>query len=294
MRLVTFDDFVPGVLRGEEVVDLTPAIGPIARLPWDERIPALIGDYGQLRPAVEDVAAHGAGIPLSGVRLRAPNPRPGKLLCAVGSFKQAAEGQPIVPDFFFKSPESVIGPGDTVVLPAIEASMYQAEACLALVVGREARNVSGEEGLSCVFGYTAFIDVFGRDVGRPVGTYWAKSFDTFAPMGPCIVTADELGDPHGLHVRLSVNGQLRQDYLTSGMVHRVSAHVATATAIMTMYPGDMIGCASDQQGLGPLSDGDEAVAEVTDIGSLRVRVDDSLRRTWPREVRPAGTGFSGR
>ena len=282
MRLVTFDDFTPGVVRGDEVVDLTPAIGEIAQLPWDERIPALIEGFSKLKPAIEKQTADGRGKPLASVKLRAPNPRPGKLICSAANYKANPSDEKLAWDLYYKGSDSIIGNGDTVVLPKAEASDFEAEAGLALVIGRTARNVSEGDALGYVFGYTAMIDLFGRGLGRPVSTYFGKSFDTFGPMGPCLVTADEIGDVYNLSVRLSVNEKPGLEYSTGGMNHRIPAQIAAATAIMTLVPGDMIYCGSDPRGIAPVKDKDTLRLEVipTGIGLLEVAVSDPLGRTW--------------
>lgn len=276
MRLVMFDDYVPGLLRDGEVVDLTPALGDIARLPWDERMPAIIAGYDRLRPALARQAAEGNGVPVESVRLRAPNPRPTKLLSGLVNFGV----EPGKLDYAFKSPESIVGPEDNVELPDAPASSFECEAALAFIIGREARDVPEADGAKAVFGYTAMIDVAGQGLGRPVGTYLGKSFDTFGPMGPCIVTADEVPDPHTLQIRLWVNGTLRQDYSTSTMANPIGSQVATATAIMTLHPGDMLTCGADPRLVGPLRDGDDLRVEIGEVGRFRVRVHDALRRSW--------------
>lgn len=287
MKIVLFDDYVIGAMRGDQVVDLRPALGDIPDLPADERILALIADYDSLRHRLQAQLREAPGIPVATSRFRPPIPRPPKFLCAIGNYPQPGQEPPGFIDFFFKSPESVIGPGQTIELPAVEASMYQYEASLAVVIGRPAHDVAEAAGLSYVFGYTGFIDVFGRDIGRPVGTYWAKSFDTFGPMGPCLVTADEI-DPQALEVRLRLNGQVRQSYSTSAMLYAVPALVAAASGIITLYPGDLLGCGSDQRGLGPLTDGDRVELAITGIGDFEVNVSDPQKRTWPREVASGG------
>lgn len=279
MRLVTFDDFIPGVLRGDEVVDLTPAIGEIARLPWDDRIPALIAEFDRLRPAIAKLAVEGRGAPISSVRLRAPNPRPGKIVCSAANFRVDDSADAPAWDFFFKSPDSVIGTGDTVVLPKLPATDFEAEANLALVIGRRARNVPEADAADSVFGYTGMIDLFARGLGRPVSTYFGKSCDTFGPMGHCIVTSDEIDDLYALRIRLTVNGQVGQDFSTAAMIHRVPAQVAAATGVMTLEPGDMIACGSDPRGVAPLKDGDVLALSIEPVGlQLRVQVSDPLKR----------------
>lgn len=274
MKLVSFDDFRVGALRGDSVVDLSSAIDPAAGLPWDERLPAVASGYAQLRAAVERLGREGAGVPLTTVRLRAPDPRPHKLLCAIGNYgTRLASDSPLDVDFAFKSPEAVIGPGDSVVLADLPASGFEAEATLAVVIGREARKVAASDALSYVFGYAAFIDVFAAGLGRPgVGTFFGKSLDTLGPMGPCIVTADELGDPQNLRVSLRVNGATRQEFNTAQMLVTVAGVLSTASGIMTLHPGDVVTCGSAVNGKVLLNRGDEVTVEVERIGKFSVGV----------------------
>ena len=285
MRLVTFDDFTPGLLQGEQVFDLTPALGGIASLAWDEVMPAIIADFDRLKGDFQSLAQSGQGRPLRSVRLRAPIPRPSKIPCAIANYNEYGLREPPQLDFFFKSPESVIGPGDTVVLPKLPATVFHHEAELAVVIGKEAFKVSADKAMDYVFGYTALIDVSARDVGRPVvGTFLGKSFDTFAPMGPCLVTADEIPDPHHLQVKLSVSGELRQDFATDDMVNRIPKLIEFTSAIFTLNPGDVIATGTNHHGLGALQDGDEVVMEIQEIGSFTVSVKDPLKRSWTRGI----------
>ncbi|MBI2887741.1 MAG: fumarylacetoacetate hydrolase family protein [Chloroflexi bacterium] len=285
MKLVTYDDFKPGLLVGDRVVDITPALGGLGPLDWDEAIPAIIANYQKLQPELERLSRSGGDVPLASVRLRAPNPRPAKILCAVANYLElGARPKPPI-DFFFKSPEGVIGDSDTVVLPRAEASIFHHEAELAVVIGKECRKVSAAQAMDYVFGYTAFIDVSGRNLGRvQASTFFGKSFDTFAPMGPCIATADEIPDPHKLQVRLWVDGQLRQDYNTDDMGNPIPDLIEWASGYMTLNPGDMIATGTNHQGLGALQDGDRVEMEIERIGRFTVRVQDPLKRSWPKGV----------
>ena len=284
MRLVMYDDFRPGLLLRDQVIDLAPALESFGKLDGDEVMLALIGNYQWIHGDIQYLATGGGGAPVSSVRLRAPNPRPGKILCAVANYLEFGRRPKPRIDYFFKSPEAVIGPGDTVVLPGAPATIFHHEAELAVVIGKECRNVSEDDAMNCVFGYTAFIDVSGRNLGRNTGSFFGKSFDTFAPMGPCIVTTDEIPDPHKLRVRLSVNGQLRQDYNTDDMANPIPALIEHASGIMTLYPGDMIATGTNHQGLGALQDGDEVLMEIEKIGSFTLSVRDPLKRSWPRGI----------
>ena len=283
MRFVSFDDFRVGALRGDQVVDLGPALGDTAQLDWDERMPAVVGRYGQLREALERQAREGNGVPAASVRLRAPLPRPRKVLSAIGNYgARLPSDSPLDVDFAFKSPESIVGPGDTVVLADLPATGFEAEATLGVVIGREARKVSAADALSYVSGYTALLDVMGVGLGRVgIGTFFGKSLDTLGPMGPCLVTADELGDPQSLRLRLVVNGQTRQEFNTSEMLVSVAGVLATATSIMTLRPGNVVTVGSPNEGKTLLSNDDAVSVEIDRIGTLSVKVSDPQRRSWP-------------
>jgi 2-keto-4-pentenoate hydratase/2-oxohepta-3-ene-1,7-dioic acid hydratase in catechol pathway len=284
MRLVSFDDFTVGAVRGDQVVDLTPAIGDIAKLPWDERVPAL----ARLNPAdLNGKISSLSGKPVTSVRLRAPNPRPPKLLSAIGNYgTPPPPDSPLDVDFTFKSPDTVVGPGDTIQLADVPATQFEVEATLAVVIGREARKVSEAQALSYVFGYTAMVDVFAAGLGRPqVGTFFGKSLDTQGPMGPWILTADELPDPQNLRVRLVVNGEVKQDYNTSQMILPVAGVLRAATDIMTLHPGDVLTCGSPLQPKVLLKDGDAVSVEIDRIGKIDVKVADPQRRSWPAAAR---------
>ncbi len=281
MKLALFNDFVPGLVVGERIVDVSDEVGEIAKLPPDQRMPRIIEEIDRLRPALEQ-AGRGPGVPLAQVRLRAPLPRPSKIFCCIGNYKEGTD-TPVRPlDMFLKSPDAVIGPEDTVELPPAEATIFHHEAELAIVVGRRAKNVPVEQAAGHVFGYTCFIDVSARGIGQR--SFIGKSFDTFAPLGPWIVTADEIADPQALHVRLWDDGQLRHDYTTDDMEHPVPEVVSWASHIAALAPGDVIACGTNHQGLGPMQDGERVEIEIEHIGRMAVAVRDPLKRSWPKGV----------
>jgi 2-keto-4-pentenoate hydratase/2-oxohepta-3-ene-1,7-dioic acid hydratase in catechol pathway len=174
------------------------------------------------------------------------------------------------------------------VLPGLPASGFEAEATLAVVIGREARKIREADAIGYVFGYAAFLDVFAAGLGRAgIGTFLGKSINTFGPMGPCIVTADELGDPQSLRVQLTVNGATRQDYNTSQMAISVAEVLVTASGIMTLHPGDVVTCGSPADGPVLLSPNDEVTVEIERIGRLTVGVTDAAHaKGEAREARP--------
>ena len=208
---------------------------------------------------------------------------------------------------FLKSPEAVIGPGDTITLPAwTDPYVFQHEAELAVVFKGPAKDVSPDDYQRAVFGYTCLIDVSAREEGRRTwraGSWMGKSFDTFAPLGPCIVTADEIPDPNKLAVRFWNDGELRHDYTTDDMEHGVPELVAFATGIMTMNSGDVLSCGTNHEGLGALQGGETAEIEIERIGRMAVKVADPLGRpgtaaSTPAKVRPTaavrrGHGWPG-
>ena len=153
-------------------------------------------------------------MPLSSVKLRPPLPRPGNIVCmAVNYMEDGTRKEPAPLNAFHKAPTAIIGTGETMVLPDVPATIFEGEAELALVIGKRASHVSAASAMGHVFGYLNFIDGSARGL-PPVSFFAQKSRDTFAPIGPCIVTADEIPDPHRLQVRLWVNGELKQNFNT--------------------------------------------------------------------------------
>ncbi len=281
------EQFVGAWVEGG-AADLTPALGDLAGLPPQRRMEGVIDGFERLRPAFERIAGSGATYGEGEFRLRAPLPRPGKILCCIGNYWEHAQREPRPLNMFLKSPDAVIGPGDTVVLPrTTDPWVFQHEAELAVVARGPSKDVGRGEYLSAVFGYTCMIDVSARGQGRSTwrsGSWMGKSFDTFAPLGPVIVTADELGDPNGLRVRFWNDDQLRHDYGTDDMEHRAPELVEFATSIMTLNTGDVVSCGTNHEGLGPLQDGETGTIEIEGIGRMSVGVSDPLKRTWERGI----------
>ena len=289
MKLVLFQTsagsgVLPGLLTDRGVVSIADVV-PQGATP-QLTMQGIIDHFDALRPALERAAKNGAALP--NARLRAPLPRPGKILACIANFWEhgAMEARPL--NMFMKSPDAVIGPDDTIVLPEFtEPWIFMHEAELALVIKGPAKNVSAENWRSAVFGYTGMIDVSARGEGRrtwKTGSWLGKSFDTFAPIGPCIATIDEIADPNDVHVQFWVDGQLRHNYNTDDMEHFVPKLVEFATTIMTMNSGDLIACGTNHEGLGPLQDGEVVDFEIHGIGRMRLHVRDPLKRTWDKGV----------
>jgi 2-keto-4-pentenoate hydratase/2-oxohepta-3-ene-1,7-dioic acid hydratase in catechol pathway len=278
-----FDDFQPGVLREGRVHSIAPLVADAGAHTPQEALEYIIANDRLLRPSIEELVARGDGLEVASVRLRPPVPRPAQLLCAFANYAEDGARNEVPLDLFLKSPASVIGPGDIVELPPVAATIFHHEAELACVIGRRASKVSAGAAMDCVFGYLPFIDVSARGTGGRT-MFQGKSYDTFGPLGPALVTADEVPDPHALRVQLSVSGQPRQDYNTSDMANKLPQLIEFASHVVTLEPGDVIATGTNHQGLGPLQDGDEVELTIERLGTLCVRVHDPQRRSWSREI----------
>jgi 2-keto-4-pentenoate hydratase/2-oxohepta-3-ene-1,7-dioic acid hydratase in catechol pathway len=291
MKLVLFQaapdrDPVPGILTERGVVDVSSAVEK-SHTP-QLTMQGIIDGFDRLRPAFEKLAATGEARPLDAVRLRPPLARPGKILCCIANYWEHAQREARPLNMFLKNPEAVVGPGDTIVLPEMtEPWIFMHEAELALVIKGPAKSVKPADWKQAVFGYTGLIDVSARGEGRrtwKAGSWLGKSFDTFAPIGPCIVTADEVPDPNDVIVRFWDDGQLRHNYNTDDMEHRVPELIEFASSIMTLNSGDLIACGTNHEGLGALQDGETVEIEVQYVGKMRLNVVDPLKRSWERGI----------
>ena len=187
---------------------------------------------------------------------------------------------------FHKAPTAIIGPGDTMVLADVPATIFEGEAELALVIGKRACQVKAADAMDYVFGYLNFIDGSARGL-KPAGNvfFQMKSRDTFAPIGPWIVTKDEIADPQKLDVRLTNNGTVYQAFNTSDMAHDIARCIEWVTSIHTLEPGDILATGTNHRGLNSFMDGDRIELTVEHCGTLAFSVRDDLKRTWKRETR---------
>lgn len=294
MKLVLFNEGRPGLLRGEGVVDISNVVSPLGAQAGQEAVEAIITHIEDLRAELSRLEREGDAVPLSSVSLRSPLPRPKKILCMGGNYREFGARAPSPMWGFRKSPDAVIGPGDTVVLPPEDINIFHHEAELVLVFGRSGASVKQSEAMDYVFGYLAGVDVSARlPANRRSGgarnystmpmSPW-KSFDSFAPLGPCIVTKDEIPDPHHLQIRLWVDGELRVNYNTDDLAHSIPESIEWASAIESFGPGDVLFMGTNHQGLGPMQDGDNVEVEVEGVGRFSLKVSDPLKRRWPKGV----------
>jgi len=287
MKLMYFDDFRLGVVKGDAVVDVSKLVKDIPHTGPQELMSGLIERFAKYKARLQKAAAAGKGVPLKKVRIRPPLPRPHNVDCmAVNYMEDGTRTEPAPINAFHKSPSGIIGDGDTLVLPDVPATIFEGEAEMALVIGKRASKVPAAKAMSHIFGYVNFIDGSARGLPPSGNTFYQmKSRDTFAPMGPYIVTADEIADPHRLQVRLWVNGILMQNFNTSDMAHKIPRCIEWVSSIHTLEPGDVLATGTNHRGLNPFQDGDRVELEVEGLGRLRIKVRDDLKRTWARETR---------
>jgi 2-keto-4-pentenoate hydratase/2-oxohepta-3-ene-1,7-dioic acid hydratase in catechol pathway len=302
MKLVTYRASVEaearlGVIDGDMVVD-------VARLgaALDEEMPAsMLGLIDAGRPGLEALAALlqecdgdfpvGSATALANVRLLAPIPRPRKNIFGIGlnyidHVAESAEALDTSPDLprepviFSKPPTTVVGPGDPIRHDKTITQQLDWEVELAAIIGTTAQRVQREDALAYVFGYSVMIDVSARDNRRAGQWIVSKGMDSFAPFGPCIVTADEIPDPQDLDLWLTVNGVEKQRSNTAKMLFKVDELIADLSRVITLEPGDIIATGTPEgvgAGRNPqewLWPGDTVVACVEGIGTIRHPVID--------------------
>ncbi|MBM3940378.1 MAG: fumarylacetoacetate hydrolase family protein [SAR202 cluster bacterium] len=287
MKIGFFNDWQPGVVKGNHIVDITNALKGVHAHHPQELINVIIEYFDEFKGDIEKLAAKTNGVPLDSVTILPPVPRPEKLICMAVNYLEGEN--PAMPeiDAFLKASDTVIGDGDTVLLdPECKATIFHHEAELAVVIAKEADHVKQQAAMDYVFGYTGFMDVSARGF-NPRGAqsyYQAKSWRTFGPMGPFIVTKDEIPDPHNVNVRLSNNYFKFPGYNTRDMAHKIPECIEFASRIMTLQPGDIISTGTNHQNLGAMQEGDLIVMDIDHIGPLHVKVHDPLAREWPRGI----------
>jgi 2-keto-4-pentenoate hydratase/2-oxohepta-3-ene-1,7-dioic acid hydratase in catechol pathway len=300
MRVATFrsgGNLRLGVVRGEQVVDVARAAESAGRgdlAGAASGMLALIAGGDEALAALAEVTEHApddALLPLATVELAAPIPRPRKNVFCVGRnyAEHAAEslraiGQevklPQFPNIFTKAVTAVIGPNSDIALDASVSEKIDWEVELAVIVGSGERHVPREDALRHVWGYTVLNDVSARDIQNRPGAQWflGKSLDGSCPMGPWIVTADELRDPTNLRLRLLVNSEVKQEDTTANMLFDIPALLAEISRFITLEPGDILATGTPS-GVGfartpPefLKPGDVMESEIEGIGTMRNRV----------------------
>jgi len=270
----------------DQLLDV-PILSKASKQPQPPTFNELISKGEQVLKAIDDLVRNSperqrkkAIVELNGVKILAPVASPPKIICLGLNYRDHAAEQgkppPDEPIIFMKPRTAVIGPDESIVKPAFVNELdYEAE--LAVVIGKAGKNIAGEDAKKHIFGFTCFNDVSARDI-QFKDKQWTrgKSFDTFAPMGPCITTTDQIGDPTNLWIRTRVNGELRQNSSTHNMVFNVYDIVHQLSRVMTLEPCDVIATGTPAGvafAMKPepkfLSPGDVVEIEIENVGTLR-------------------------
>ncbi|HEQ1859915.1 TPA: fumarylacetoacetate hydrolase family protein [Providencia alcalifaciens] len=297
MRLITYRSDVTaaarlGAIVNEQVVDLARLAEENGQYLPDNMLDFIdLGPQGvragtELLNGYQGQFPAGTAWPVQNVKILAPIPRPRKNIFGIGLnyVEHVAESSrtldtskelPKEPVIFSKPPTTVIGPGDAIEHNSKITQQLDWEVELAVIMGTRAKGVEEKEALNYVFGYSLMIDMSARDCRRAGQWIYSKGQDTYAPFGPCIVTADEIPDPHSLNLSLKVNGVTKQDSNTRHMLFNVNALIADISKGITLEPGDIIATGtpegvgagrSPQEWVWP---GDVIEAYVEKIGELR-------------------------
>jgi 2-keto-4-pentenoate hydratase/2-oxohepta-3-ene-1,7-dioic acid hydratase in catechol pathway len=287
VKLCYFNDWRLGVIKGDQVVDVTDAAMGVPHRDTRDLIVGVIAEWDSYKGRLEKAAADGKGVPLASVRLRPPVPRPGNIDCmAVNYMEDGTLPEKPAINCFHKAATAVIGDGDTMVLPDVPASIFEGEAELALVIGKRASNVKAADYKQYIFGYTCFIDGSARGLPPPGNVFFQmKSRATFAPIGPWLVTADEISDPQKLGIELKNNGVTMQKFNTDDMAHQIPRCIEWLSSIHTLEPGDIVATGTNHRGLNSFMDGDKVELTIEKVGTLKFNVKDELKRTWARTTR---------
>jgi len=281
MRFCFFNDGRLGLVRDSAVHDVSAALDalPTQRYPYP-RHDALIAHLPELRARME--AAVGGATPLSNARFGSPVANPGKVVAAPVNYRKHLDEAIAEPEtysqahvrqiqetgLFLKATSSVIGPSQPVRIRHLERRTDH-EVELAVVIGRRCDRVGRAEALGHVAGYCIGLDITVRG---PEERSLRKSVDSYTVLGPWLVTADELGDPSGLELSLSVNGQPRQQANTRDLILGVPELIEFASSFYTLEPGDVL-LTGTPEGVGPIQPGDEMHARIERVGEMRVRVE---------------------
>ncbi|MEJ9229870.1 fumarylacetoacetate hydrolase family protein [Peribacillus butanolivorans] len=276
MKIAIFNDDLLGVVMGDRVTDVSKVAG------WNKADPnasflKLVENFNEFKEEMNREAETGTCYSLNEVTLKSPVPSTRKIWAAPVNYRKHQEEMNKIFNnaprtieeiaLFLKSPESLSGPSDPILLPYKDRRTDH-EAELGYVVGKKAKNVKVEEAKDYIFGYFALLDISIR--GNEERT-WRKSFDSFTPIGPWIVTADEIEDPNDLAMTLWVNDEVRQDGSTKHLIYDCYKCFEVACDNMTLLPGDIVATGTPE-GVGPIEAGDCVRINIDQIGEFTVDV----------------------
>jgi 2-keto-4-pentenoate hydratase/2-oxohepta-3-ene-1,7-dioic acid hydratase in catechol pathway len=292
MKLAVYDENRIGLVRGNLVHDITH-LAPAEFDSWPEqRMNWIIRNWSTMDALVED-AASGAGRPIEEVTLRAANPAPPQVFAIPANYKShlGEIGKRSITTggrtarevgFFLKAAGSLSGAGEPIELPSGSTRRFDHECELAVVIGKAGRNIRREDAMDYIFGYSCLIDLTMRiEPGEfEEDRSLRKSFSTFTPVGPWLVTADEVGEVDELRSRLTVNGEERQSARIGDMIVGIAESIELISSVVGIRPGDVI-ASGTPQGVGPLVPGDVVEITIDRIGSMRLDVREAALAPRP-------------
>jgi 2-keto-4-pentenoate hydratase/2-oxohepta-3-ene-1,7-dioic acid hydratase in catechol pathway len=279
MKLASFGGGRIGVVVDDRLVDVSAASAVSADFWPPVGMVKLIADFDRAKPELEALARSGAGTALASADLECPILWPNKVIAFPANYhahveemktgtglisKFKADGQ----GFFLKSNSSLSGPRDPIALPNVGGRQVHHECELAVIIGKGGRMISREDAMDHVFGYSCLLDIVVRGQEERV---MRKSYDTFCPLGPYIVTRDEVPRFDDIDLRLEVNGEVRQKANTRDLIVDIPDMIRMASSVMTLYPGDII-ASGTPSGVGPLKAGDKVKIVISHVGSMTLDV----------------------
>lgn len=284
MKIAVFDDFQVGLVEGEQVWNVTSAFPEFLRTLPQQRINWLIANWEQTRDKLLQAQQAASPQAVSSVCLLAPNPAPPHVFAAPANYqKHIGElGERAVvkkgrsareQGFFLKAPASLIGASQAILLPKGSTRRFDHESELAVIIGKGGRNIPRDQAMQHVFGYACLIDATMRiepGVAEEERSM-RKSFESFTPLGPYIVTADEVPSPETLSNRLWVNDQPRQSANTSELIVGIAELIELISSVLPLQPGDVIATGTPE-GVGQFVPGDTVRIEIESVGSMTLAV----------------------
>lgn len=284
MKIAVFNDYRVGIVQGDDILDVTAALPDFLNELPQQRMNWLIANWDKAHAALSAAQAQAPRLAASGVTLLAPNPAAPHVFAAPANYQKhigelgsraVTKGGRSAREqgFFLKAPGSLVGAGGAIVLPHGSTRRFDHESELAVVIGRTGRNIPRSQAMDYVFGYSCLIDATMRiekDTFEEERSM-RKSFETFTPMGPYLVTADEVAEPQSLGNRLWVNGELRQEANTSEMIVGIAELIELISSVLTIRPGDVIATGTPA-GVGAFAPGDTVRIAIENVGDMTLSV----------------------
>lgn len=284
MKIAVFNDHRVGIVEGEELFDVTSAFPALLQDMPKQRINWMIANWDAMKGKLAQARKDATGVAVSGVTLLPPNPGASHVFAAPANYqKHIGElGDRAVTKagrtareqgFFLMAPGSMVGAGGAILIPKGSTRRFDHETELAVIVGRAGRNIPRAQAMDYVFGYSCLIDATMRiepGVGEEERSM-RKSFESFTPVGPYLVTKDEVPNPGALQNRLWVNGEIRQQANTKDMIVDIAELIELISSVLPISPGDVI-ASGTPEGVGPFKPGDVVKIEIESVGSMTLPV----------------------